>query len=87
MAANNIEARLTALETGLKEVRRAIAAEKKQLSKEQWGAFAGDSDFAEAMLLGRKWRASQRANAGKKRKLKANDRARHRSRKLARVGD
>jgi len=81
MAAENIEARLSALERELSQIKRLLRG-KAGAAAPWWeriaGTFEDDPLFEQAMTLGRRYRESLRPRGGKHR-AKKNSRSRHRS--------
>lgn len=64
MAAASIEARLSAVERELTQLKRQLAAAKPNGAAPWWekiaGTFAGSEEYEEAMRLGREYRISLR---------------------------
>jgi hypothetical protein len=70
MAARELDARVAALEAEVAQLKQRL--ERRGGTKKHWvdtvyGAFANDSDFLEAMRLGRKYRESLRSKLAPKR--------------------
>ncbi len=81
MPAENLEARLSALEREMAQIKRSLR--NKSGSAEPWweriaGVFEDDPVFEQAMKLGRQYRESLRPGGGEQRGRK-NGRSRHRS--------
>jgi hypothetical protein len=79
MAAQSLTDRVAALEAEVASLKKQLAdaSKPKDWIDVIYGSFAGDAAHEEAMRLGRKWRASFRPKARKKKAKNAN--SRHRS--------
>jgi hypothetical protein len=81
MAAETMEARLSALEREMAQIKRLLRS-KSARTQPWWeriaGVFEDDPVFEQAMKLGRQYRESLRPRGGEHRGRK-NDRSRHRS--------
>jgi len=60
MSANDLEARLTAVENELARLRAVVEQAGTPWWEQIKGTFANDPIYDEAMRLGRKWREAQR---------------------------
>lgn len=82
MAAENVEARLSALEREMAQIKRLMGSKSIAAPQLWWeriaGAFEDDLLFEHAMKLGRQYRESLRPKRGERRGSK-NARPRHRS--------
>ncbi len=81
MSTTQIEKRLAALEAEVERLKQAPRDGGVPWWKANFGAFAGDPHFQEAMRLGRAYRQSLRPKAAKPKRAGGTDgAARHRSR-------
>jgi hypothetical protein len=72
MTLEQIEARVTALETEVSRLKTQLRSAEGRAWWQQWvGAFRGDPHFEEAARLGRQYRESLRPKSGKRQAKKS----------------